>query len=816
MSRPAPRSRLRLVRRLLGRLVPVTVALAATATLLTLSSSDPDYQSSADLTQFTPGNIISDEVFFFGRALSESQIHSFIESKGAMCVTGTDGTPCLKVYRQDTASRPADAQCAGYAGAPQERAATIIAKVAVSCNISPKVLLVMLEKERGLIRASGASLTSGDYRIAMGYGCPDTAPCDAEYFGFQNQVYKAAWQMQRYADNPGNYYYRAGRTVDIGWHPNGACGSAPVTIQNQATAGLYIYTPYQPNAGALTGRPDGCSSYGNRNFWMYFTDWFVSTQSDAVADASPKGEVDSLTLTSSGFSAWGWTYDPDTDAPVTVRATVDGSFVGSVVANGSRPDVATALGVGANHGYGITGLLSYGKHEICILADNASGLGVTRELGCKSLTFTNRKPLATIDIDPFTERPDGSLVITGWSYDPEGAPAEIHVYVDGRPTVVRTGMPRSDVQAAYPAAGPSAGFSVTLGPLAAGAKACVYSVDTVALGNNWLVGCQTLPHRTPVGWVDSVAETTTGQLRLSGWALDQSAPLAPLDVHVYVDRRAVAGISASGARADVASAYPAAGPAHGFDATISAAPGKHEVCAYAINVGFRGQNPLLGCRTVTLQQVAPEGNLDSVRSVGGGRVDVYGWALDRSVPTAPVSVHYYVDGVFRGAVEASGDRPDIGKVFPASGSRHGFGSTLDVGLGRHEVCAYAINIGVSGPNPRIGCSTVEVTDLAPIGSVDSIAKSGAGQVTLWGWTFDPDNPTATTSVRVLVDGVERGVLAADQARPDIGAAYPAAGPAHGFGTTLTASAGQHEVCVSALSTDGQARPASLRCARVTV
>ena len=48
-------------------------------------------------------------------------------------------------------------------------------------------------------------------------------------------------------------------------------------IDNQATAALYVYTPYRPNAAALGnmyGTGDSCSSYGNRNFWRMFSDWF--------------------------------------------------------------------------------------------------------------------------------------------------------------------------------------------------------------------------------------------------------------------------------------------------------------------------------------------------------------------------------------------------------------------------------------------------------------------------------------------------------------------------------------------------------------
>src|SRR5690606_20979087 len=49
--------------------------------------------------------------------------------------------------------------------------------------------------------------------------------------------------------------------------------------KNEATAALYNYTPYTPNAAALANlytTGDSCSSYGNRNFWAFYTDWFGS------------------------------------------------------------------------------------------------------------------------------------------------------------------------------------------------------------------------------------------------------------------------------------------------------------------------------------------------------------------------------------------------------------------------------------------------------------------------------------------------------------------------------------------------------------
>ena len=82
--------------------------------------------------------------------------------------------------------------------------------------------------------------------------------------------------------NPTNYSYRAGITNYILYHPYNNCGARSVYIQNGATAALYNYTPYVPNTAALNsgyGTGDGCSAYGNRNFFSYFTDWFGSTQS---------------------------------------------------------------------------------------------------------------------------------------------------------------------------------------------------------------------------------------------------------------------------------------------------------------------------------------------------------------------------------------------------------------------------------------------------------------------------------------------------------------------------------------------------------
>jgi uncharacterized protein with LGFP repeats len=115
----------------------------------------------------------------------------------------------------------------------------------------------------------------------MGYACPDDAACNAQYFGFQNQMYMAAYQLQRYTKDSYFNWYPVGKTSPVRYHPNIACGAGMVKIENKATAALYYYTPYQPNQAALNagyGAGNACSAYGNRNFALYYTEWFGSLQ----------------------------------------------------------------------------------------------------------------------------------------------------------------------------------------------------------------------------------------------------------------------------------------------------------------------------------------------------------------------------------------------------------------------------------------------------------------------------------------------------------------------------------------------------------
>ena len=184
-------------------------------------------------------------------------------------------------------------------------------------------------------------------------------------------------------------------------------------------------------------------------------------------------------------------------------------------------------------------------------------------------------------------------------------------------------------------------------------------------------------------------------------------PPSPLAVHVYVDGRWGRSITADTQRADVGRAFPGVGDQHGFKGTVNVPGGQHEVCAYLINTGQGSTNPLLACRTVTVDPAAwnPFGSLDSV-SVSGNVVTASGWVVEPDKAQLPADVHVYVDGVWRAGRSASLDRSDVGRAFPEAGSAHGFSVPVTVTPGRHQVCVYAINAGNGTTNPLIDCRAV--------------------------------------------------------------------------------------------------------------
>ncbi|MCI1983804.1 MAG: hemagglutinin [Bifidobacteriaceae bacterium] len=275
-SRTAAQERSRKRKLRIAVIAILTVALAVVSAIylvhrVTIQQLEEQQSQLASEFDYNPGNLISDTDFFDASAMSTRQIQEFLVKHGANC----SGKQCLKNARFTVAREKGDNLCEAYKGSGKKSGAEVIAAAAKSCGINPEVILVMLEKEQGLVSTSEP--TKQKFASALGLSCPDNASCDKKYDGFFKQVYGAARRFKYYQANPDQYSYQAQSINYVQYSPNAACGGSKVYIENEATALLYIYTPYQPNSAALRadwGTGDSCSSYGNRNFVKLYEAWF--------------------------------------------------------------------------------------------------------------------------------------------------------------------------------------------------------------------------------------------------------------------------------------------------------------------------------------------------------------------------------------------------------------------------------------------------------------------------------------------------------------------------------------------------------------
>ena len=145
-------------------------------------------------SEFNAGRIIDDSVFFNSNAMSVNDIQAFLDSKvdcdfdGSEMVSGITraqyaaqrGYPttftCLPQYKENPNTRENNIGSPNFTPAGALSAAQIIYNVAAHHGVSSKALIVLLQKEQGLVTDDWP--VPRQYQIATGYGCPDTAPCD--------------------------------------------------------------------------------------------------------------------------------------------------------------------------------------------------------------------------------------------------------------------------------------------------------------------------------------------------------------------------------------------------------------------------------------------------------------------------------------------------------------------------------------------------------------------------------------------------------------------------------------------------------------
>jgi hypothetical protein len=208
-------------------------------------------------------NLISNTDFLDVNSMSESEIQNFLNNNNSYLKDYSENGRSAAQIIHESAHGLYDAGGSLNGITINESTGTV----------SPKVLLVMLEKEQSLVRRT----TRNDWAMlaSLGYYCypgvigdNNDNGCKDSFEGFTKQVENGAWQL-RY-----NYERAQGKGLDyqVGQVFNTSDGYA-VTLINAATSSLYRYTPYV--------------FYGNYNFYNFFTGWF-STHIDAETNDTTK------------------------------------------------------------------------------------------------------------------------------------------------------------------------------------------------------------------------------------------------------------------------------------------------------------------------------------------------------------------------------------------------------------------------------------------------------------------------------------------------------------------------------------------------
>ena len=192
-----------------------------------------------DAVAFDPENLITDVNFAAVDSLSASAVQGFLAAQ-----SGT-----------------LDSLRALDHGGVKGNASAIIAQAARAWGVSPKVILVTLQKEQGLLSATKPS--AGALAWAMGGGSPSS---------FGDQVWYGAESLH----NDGQGFY-----VGI----SKTCGDGTVQPTDEASYALYRYTPWIGVGGGG----------GNKLFWTLYWEYFGDPLAvDSVAPTTSASGTDTL------------------------------------------------------------------------------------------------------------------------------------------------------------------------------------------------------------------------------------------------------------------------------------------------------------------------------------------------------------------------------------------------------------------------------------------------------------------------------------------------------------------------------------------
>ena len=394
----------------------------------------------------------------------------------------------------------------------------------------------------------------------------------------------------------------------------------------------------------------------------------------------PVGAVEDISTSGNTVHIKGWAYDPDSaSTSISVSIYVDGKGLMGIHASLPRSDVNSSRHITGNHGFEVRFTAPAGQHTYTVYAMNIKGGSGNPRIGGKTVTVSaGTSPLGHLDsCNPVGD----SVVLTGWAFDRDAPSTSIavNIYQDDKPLMgIHTGVLRSDVNSAYHISG-NHGFRVQFKASTGAHNYKVWAMNVGGGSGNTLIGNHstivpgtkttsataaapagytggagigTAELVNPHGGLESVT-AAGGGVRLVGWLADSPDHSGELAVAVHED-------------GEVLHWYPVAARGSDgrrpFDLTVPAGTGLHTYSVYALasGAGEPGDLPLLGRRTVRVNQTGAVGVLESVRRLGD-TVRLTGWAHDEDRPTRRLALTVHRDGVALSRHPATGDdRFDIG------------------------------------------------------------------------------------------------------------------------------------------------------------
>jgi hypothetical protein len=161
-----------------------------------------------------------------------------------------------------------------------------------------------------------------------------------------------------------------------------------------------------------------------------------------------------------------------------------------LTAGQDRPDIAGAFpGAGAAHGFSLSTTVPAGAHQVCVYAIDVEVSSRFTALGCRAISTQVTPPIGNFE----GLSASGSTVsLQGWALDPDSrsVSSAVHVYVDGRLSVLTAGQDRPDIAGAFPGAGAAHGFSLSTTVPAGAHQVCVYAIDVDISWQYTSLGCR--------------------------------------------------------------------------------------------------------------------------------------------------------------------------------------------------------------------------------------------------------------------------------------------------------------------------------------